>query len=226
MKRNIIALAILTILNFQLSVCFAQPQQNQGERRAERMADEFQLKGEQRSQFMELMKAYRTEMRGAMVERPNLPQPVKGGQVSTGIAPDKAPNADAKSNKKGEKKNKGDKKPEAKGGNHHPAAQLTDEQAQEQLDKYFERQEKQIEMQQKRLEIDRNYYAKFKQLLTPAQMLRIFREPRQFNQQQRPGNGQHHNGFGGPGGNRGGFGEPGGGFGGPGGGFGGPDGGF
>lgn len=91
---------------------------------------------------------------------------------------------------------------------------LTDEQAKELVEKQFARTEAQ-------LKVDKEYYPKFLEFLTPVQVAQVFvqRLNRGASEGQRPG------GFGGGrGGFGGGFGGPGGGFGG--GGFGGPGGDF
>ena len=90
---------------------------------------------------------------------------------------------------------------------------LTDERANELIEKNFLRQEKQ-------LEVDKQYLPKFLEILTPAQAAQVF---------LRPGGRGGFGGPGGPGGRGGGFGgggRRGGGGGGFGGGFGGPGGGF
>lgn len=92
--------------------------------------------------------------------------------------------------------------------------ELTDEQATERIEAQFERQERQVQQIQQRMAIQRRYYARFQQMLTPAQILKAMfpQRPRpQGNGQQQSG-GQRRGGFGGAGG-PGGFG----GFGGPGG---------
>lgn len=69
---------------------------------------------------------------------------------------------------------------------------LTDEQATKQIEENFTRQEQQIARQVLRLQIDKKYYAKFKETLTPQQLLKIFA---QRNNQRQGGNFQR-NGFG------------------------------
>ncbi len=93
---------------------------------------------------------------------------------------------------------------------------LSDEEATKRLEQIFARQEEQIEQSKKALEVTRQYYAKFKETLTPQQLLKV------FSQQQRGGQ-RGQGGQGGPMG--GGQGGPMGGQGGPmgGGGFGGGD---
>lgn len=86
---------------------------------------------------------------------------------------------------------------------------LTDEKAKELVEKQFQRTEAQ-------LAVDKEYYAKFLEILTPVQAYQVI-----VPQRGRAGMGGME---GRPDGNRG-FGRPGG-FGGPGGGFGGPGGGF
>ncbi len=71
---------------------------------------------------------------------------------------------------------------------------LTDEEATKRLEEVFARQEEQIEQSKKSLEVTREYYAKFKETLTPQQLLKV------FSQQQRGGRG----GRGGQGGEQGG----------------------
>lgn len=81
---------------------------------------------------------------------------------------------------------------------------LTDEKATELIEKHFAAQEAQ-------LAVDKEYYAKFIELITPAQAAQIFLQ-RQGGGMQRQGgmNGGRPGGFGGPGGFRGqgGFGRP------------------
>lgn len=89
---------------------------------------------------------------------------------------------------------------------------LTDEQATELIQKQFAKTEAQ-------LAVDKEYYPKFLEFLTPVQVAQIYLPQRGSRDGQ---GGQRQGGFGG----RGGFDGPGGGFGGPGGGFGGPGGGF
>ena len=100
---------------------------------------------------------------------------------------------------------------------------LTDEEAQKQVEQYFERQEQQIKQQQARLEIEKKYLAEFQKTLTPQQVAKIFAPRQQMGMRQ--GGMQGGRGFGGQGGMRPGGGFGGGGFGGgqPGGGFGGGD---
>lgn len=105
---------------------------------------------------------------------------------------------------------------------------LTDEEAQKQVEQYFERQEQQIKQQQARLEIEKKYLAEFQKTLTPQQVAKIFAQRQQMGMRQ--GGMQGGRGFGGQGGMRPGGGFGGGGFGGggfgggqPGGGFGGGD---
>ncbi|MGN0234151.1 MAG: hypothetical protein ACI4B5_07010 [Bacteroidaceae bacterium] len=87
--------------------------------------------------------------------------------------------------------------------------ELTDAQATERIKANFERQEKQVAQLQKRLEIQKRYYTRFAEVLTPSQTLKAM-----FPQRTRPqGNSQQRQGGMRPGG----FGERGGGFGGPGG---------
>lgn len=98
--------------------------------------------------------------------------------------------------------------------------ELTDEQAVAKLQENFTNQEKQLVMQFKRLEVQRKYYEKFQQWLSPKQIVRIMiprQGQRRGDAQRGQGEGQRGN-RGGWGGNRGGFGGPGGpgGFGGPG----------
>lgn len=233
MKTKNIALIAFTLFTFGFSQFIsvkAQPQPQQGEKRAERLADEFQLQGEKRSQFIDLFKAYRNEMRQVArpmmpqqeAGRPELPQPVRGGKVGTGVAPDKCDmkfdkkdfdkkNLDKKNldkkkdDKKGDKKKdcdkkgcdkKGcDKKPDMKQGqcpHHHSMPQLTDEEAQKKLDFYFKHQERQIEGMQKRLEVERRYSEQFSKILTPQQMLRLFHKPQQNGKQHQQMNLPQH----------------------------------
>ena len=106
---------------------------------------------------------------------------------------------------------------------------MTDEEADEYLKGYFEKQTKQIaensERQQKQLEIDKNFQSKFLQILTPAQVAQLLSQSRgmsgMFGGAGRgmnmrggnfPGGPGGFGGFGGGmgGGMRGGFGGPGG----------------
>lgn len=93
---------------------------------------------------------------------------------------------------------------------------LTDAEATAQLNKVFENQAEQIQKSQLRLDIQKKYCAELSSLLTPQQLLRVFRQQNMLRQGgNRQGGQGGRGGFGGPRG--GGFG--GGGFGGPGGGF-------
>ena len=97
---------------------------------------------------------------------------------------------------------------------------LSDEEAQKQVEQYFERQEQQIKQSQARLEIEKKYLAEFQKTLTPQQLAKVFTQRQQMGMRQ---GGQGGRNFGGQGGMR-----PGGGFGGGfggggGGGFGGGD---
>ncbi len=87
---------------------------------------------------------------------------------------------------------------------------LTDAQATDLINKRFERTEKQ-------LAVDKEYYKKFSEFLTPVQVAKIFLPQRGGMRGGQQNGGPRGGGFGGPRG--GGFGGPGGGFGGPGGGF-------
>lgn len=106
---------------------------------------------------------------------------------------------------------------------------MTDEEADEYLKGYFERQTKQIaensERQQKQLEIDKNFQSKFLQILTPAQVAQLLTQSRGMSGMfGGTGRGMNMRGGGFPGG-PGGFGGFGGGMGGGmRGGFGGPGG--
>ena len=96
--------------------------------------------------------------------------------------------------------------------------ELSDDEANAKIQEQFTRQEEQIATMQKRLEIQKKY----REELTPQQVLKVLTPQRNNNQrgQQRgQGDGQRQDGW--QGGNRGGFGGPRGGFGG---GFGGPGG--
>ncbi len=86
---------------------------------------------------------------------------------------------------------------------------LTDEEATQRVEEVFARQEEQIEQSKKALEVTREYYAKFKETLTPQQLLKV------FSQQQRGGQQRGQRGQGGEGGPMGGQGGPMGGMGGP-----------
>ncbi len=85
---------------------------------------------------------------------------------------------------------------------------LTDEEATQRVEEYFARQEEMIAQQQKRLDIEKKYYAELKQVLTPQQLTKIFRQHNmQRNMPSRQGGPQRQGGFGGPReGGRGGFG--------------------
>jgi len=96
--------------------------------------------------------------------------------------------------------------------------ELTDEEATAKLNEVFARQAEQIQQQQLRLDIQKKYCAELSSILTPQQLLQVFRQQgERFGNRQgsRPQGGR--GGFGG--GPRGGFGGPAGGFGGPGGDF-------
>jgi Spy/CpxP family protein refolding chaperone len=96
--------------------------------------------------------------------------------------------------------------------------ELTDEEATAKLNEVFARQAEQIQQQQLRLDIQKKYCAELSSILTPQQLLQVFRQQgERFGNRQggRPQGGR--GGFGG--GPRGGFGSPAGGFGGPGGDF-------
>ncbi len=86
---------------------------------------------------------------------------------------------------------------------------LTDEEATKRVEEVFARQEEQIEQSKKALEVTREYYAKFKETLTPQQLLKV------FSQQQRGGQQRGQRGQGGEGNPMGGQGGPMGGMGGP-----------
>lgn len=93
---------------------------------------------------------------------------------------------------------------------------LTDAEATEQLQQHFTRQEAQLLQQQTRLEIQKKYLAEFSAILTPQQLLRVFRPQNQRNGNDFRGRGGRgpRGGFGD--GQRGGFGDgQRGGFGGP-----------
>lgn len=85
--------------------------------------------------------------------------------------------------------------------------ELTDAQATERIEANFKRQEAQVEQLQKRLDIQKRYYARFQQMLTPAQTLKAMfpQRPRQQGGERQGAQGNRRGGFGGPGG-RGGFG--------------------
>ncbi|MBP5514443.1 MAG: hypothetical protein J6Y04_06675 [Bacteroidaceae bacterium] len=83
---------------------------------------------------------------------------------------------------------------------------LSDEEAQKQVEQYFERQEQQIKQSQARLEIEKKYLAEFQKTLTPQQLAKVFTQRQQMGMRQ---GGQGGRNFGGQGGMR-----PGGGFGG------------
>ena len=89
---------------------------------------------------------------------------------------------------------------------------LTDEEAKKQIEEYFTQQKEQIAQMERRLAVSQKYYEEFQKILTPQQLVKIFRQ-----QPMRDGNMQRGGGFGGP---RPGGGQRQGGFGGPQGGFG------
>lgn len=105
------------------------------------------------------------------------------------------------------------KRPDSKGleekkADGHKKEELSDAQATELIQANFEKQEKQVAQLQKRLEIQKRYYTRFAEVLTPAQILKAMfpqRPRQQANNQQRQG-GMRPGGFG----ERGGFGGPGG----------------
>lgn len=101
-----------------------------------------------------------------------------------------------------------DRKEAAKEKEEGDKKELTDAQATERIQANFEKQEKQVAQLQKRLEIQKRYYTRFAEVLTPAQILKAMfpqRPRQQANNQQRQG-GMRPGGFG----ERGGFGGPGG----------------
>lgn len=87
--------------------------------------------------------------------------------------------------------------------------ELTDAQATERIEANFKKQEAQVEQLRARLDIQKRYYARFQQMLTPAQTLKAMfpQRPRPLGGGQQGGQGNRRGGFGGPGG-RGGFGGP------------------
>ena len=102
--------------------------------------------------------------------------------------------------------------------------ELTDEEATNQINENFSRQEQQIATMQKRLDVQKKYYEEFSKILTPQQVLKVLTPQRgqggRGQGQRGNGDGERRGNF--EGGPRGGFGGgPRGGFGGPGGGFGG-----
>lgn len=106
------------------------------------------------------------------------------------------------------------RKPEGQARDGEGKQELTDEQATARIEAQFERQEQQVRQIRQRLDIQRRYYARFQNMLTPAQTLKAMfpQRPRPQGSAQRQGGGNRRGGGDGPGG-PGGFG----GFGGPGG---------
>ena len=185
MKKTLLTMALTILVGMSAS---AQPQRSSGEnndnrraehakQRADRLANDLELKGEEKSQFVSLYMEYQQAL------RPQRSSAIAEGPVE-------------KDRKKGK--------------------ELSDEEAMKQIDEIFARREEQIAQSQQRLEVDRSYCAKFKEILKPQQLLKL------FSRQQGPGQMRQGGQFGGrPGGGYGrqqGGGRPGG-FNGPGGGF-------
>lgn len=94
--------------------------------------------------------------------------------------------------------------------------ELTDAVATSRLQAIFDRQAQQIQLSQQRLDIQKKYCAELSSILTPQQLLRVFRPQQNPNQRQQGRGGQGRGGdFGGGRGPRGGFGGQGGFGGGP-----------
>ena len=185
MKKNILAIAIAALTLGTLTV---NAQDNKREERraekqghmTERLVKDLKLTDEQKAKFTPIYKNYLNELAALRPERPQV-----DGQTGA--------SAQAKPDKKDKKEKK----------------ELTDAEATAKLQEVFTRQEQQIQAMQQRLDIQKKYCKELSSVLTPKQLLRVFRS------QQGRGNQQH--------GNRG---HQGGNMGGPRGGFGGPQGGF
>lgn len=202
MKKTIIVMAVAAIVSISAS---AQPQHMSREemqshraeriqQQADKLAKDFELKGDEKDQFVSLYTDYQKALQEAQARPRN-----------KSVKPE---------NQKGDKKEKGDKK-DQKGEK--KVKELTDEEATQKIEELLTRQAEQIAQSQKRLEVNREYYAKFKQVLKPQQILKVLNQQQQQGQMRMGGQPGGRGGFGGPqgGGRPGGFGGPqGGGFGG------------
>lgn len=79
----------------------------------------------------------------------------------------------------------------AQAGQNSQKKELSVEEATKQVDEYFSRQEQQVARQLQRLAVEKEYYAKFKETLTPQQLVKIF-----VQREQRQGGGQQRGNFG------------------------------
>jgi|GEM_PF-468861 len=205
MKKVLALMAMAAIMGMSAS---AQPQRmgkeemqaKRAERiqnQAEKMANDFGLKDDKKTQFVNLYTEYQNALSEAKPDgNPKGAKPGKGDK---------------------DKKDKGDKKEKADkpGKGENKAKELTDEEATQRIEELFARQEGQIQQSQKRLEVNKAYYEKFKNVLTPQQIYKVLnRQQRQMQrggQMNRQGNrpqgrgqqggfgGRDNGGFGGPG---------------------------
>lgn len=160
----------------------------------------------------EEMQARRAEMIEKQADRLAKDMDLKGDAKTQFVATFKAYQQELASTQQ----NRRNAEPRGERGQQSDKKKLTDEEAQKQVQEYFDRQERQLAQQQARLEIEKKYLAEFQKTLTPQQLVKIFHQQRM--QSRQGGQNFRQGGFGGPqGGNRqGGFGggQPGGGFGG------------
>ena len=154
------------------------------EKRAEKLAEEFELKDGDKAKFVELFVAYKKELRETM------PRPAGDMKKHEGKKPDMKKHEGKKpGDKKHDKKKSDDKKCDGKKSPKKPMKPLTDEEATKMLEGKWAFEQKQLEMQQARLNIEKKYSKEFSKMLTPQQMLRVFMSPNNHHKPHMQGQG-------------------------------------
>ncbi len=181
MRKSMIVMATLAIVSVGMSAQ-EQPQRMSEEEMASRRAEMVQKQAERMAKAIDLKDDAKTQI---VADNNKYMEALMGARTGN-----RDGNRENAREERGEKKNK----------------ELTDEEATQRVEESFARQEEQIAQSQKALEISREYYAKFKETLTPQQLLKVFGQQR--------GGQNRQGGQGGPQGGPMGGGPRGGGFGG------------
>lgn len=166
MKKTILGMALVAMVSVSASAQ-EQRQRLSDEEMAARRAEMVQKQAEKLAKDMDLSDDAKTQFVSLYTEYQEALQQAR--EANRGEQPEQAQD-------RSEKKQK----------------ELTDEEATQRIEQQFARQEAQIAQSQAALEVQKQYYAKFQETLTPQQLLKI------FGQQQRMGNRQQGGMQGGP----------------------------
>ncbi len=167
MKKTMIAMAMLATVSLSAGAQ-EQRQRMSDEEMASRRAEMVQKQAEKLAKDLDLKDDAKTQFIATYSE---YQEALMNARMSG-----RDENRENASEERGEKKSK----------------EMTDEEATQRIEESFARQEAQIAQSQKALEVSREYYAKFKETLTPQQLFKV------FGQQQRRGGDNRQGGQGGP----------------------------